>query len=135
MYKYVSINRYIHTYEYITECTKISKTRIDVIDATNRKHVVTSRHIYIEGLIYYIIQTFSGFLSGSNFCIFIEKDSNLIYEIFCKWIKTITKSLEEEYERKVFMVNKDPTNVIEVKKVIENEFIVARKGHLLKIKS
>jgi hypothetical protein len=74
-------------------------------------------------------------LSGSNFCVFIEKDSNTIYEIFCKWIKTITKSLEEEYERKIFMLNKDPTNVIEVKKVIKNEFIVARKGHLLKIKS
>jgi hypothetical protein len=47
----------------------------------------------------------------------------------------ITKSLEEEYDRKIFMVNKDPNNKIEVKKVIKNEFIVARKGHLLKIKS
>ena len=38
----------------------------------------------------------AGELTGSNFCIFVDEDSNAVYEIFCKWIRSVSKSAEDE---------------------------------------
>ena len=70
---------------------------------------------------------FSGTLTGSNFCIFVEDDSNAVYEIFCKWIKSLSRMAEDDAEKEA----KKTGN--EVQEVVKNEFLISRKGHLIKI--
>lgn len=71
----------------------------------------------------------AGELTGSNFCIFVDEDSNAVYEIFCKWIRSVSKSAEDE----VLKEAKKTGN--EIKEAVRHEFYISKKGHLLKVLS
>ena len=79
-------------------------------------------------MLFYLLAT-SGELTGSNFCIFVEEDVETVYEIFCKWIKALGRIAEDEAEREA----KKTGN--EIKEIVKNEFLISRKGHLIKIRS
>ena len=59
----------------------------------------------------------------------MEEDSNTVYEIFCKWIKALSKTTLDLAEKEA---KKTKT---EMKEIIKSEFLICRKGHLIKIRS
>ena len=79
-------------------------------------------------MLFYLLHTL-GELTGSNFCIFVEEDVETVYEIFCKWIKALSRIAEDEAEKEA----KKTGN--EIKEIVKNEFLISRKGHLIKIRS
>jgi hypothetical protein len=68
-------------------------------------------------------------LTGSNFCIFVDQDSNLVYEIFCKWIRSLSKSAEDDAMKEA----KKTGN--EILPAVKHEFFIGKKGHVIKVYS
>lgn len=71
----------------------------------------------------------AGELTGSNFCIFVDEDSNTVYEIFCKWIRSLSKAAEDE------AVKESKKTGNELQEAVKHELIISKRGHLLKIQS
>ena len=71
----------------------------------------------------------TGELTGSNFCIFVDQDSNLVYEIFCKWIRSLSKAAEDDAMKEA----KKTGN--EIQEAVKHEFFIGKKGHLIKVYS
>ena len=60
--------------------------------------------------------------TGANFVVFVEKDHNTVYEIFCKWVRQVSKDSDEVGE---VSANSGDAN--------QSDFLVCRKGSLMRI--
>jgi hypothetical protein len=88
-----------------------------------------TEHDRIESSLTNTLICIAGELTGSNFCIFVDEDSNTVYEIFCKWVKSLSKAAEDEAVKEA----KKTGN--EVQEAAKHELIISKRGHLLKIYS
>jgi hypothetical protein len=68
-------------------------------------------------------------LTGSNFCIFVENDVETVYEIFGKWIKALSRATELAAEKEATKTGND------YREPEKNEFVVCKKGHIIKIRA
>jgi hypothetical protein len=59
----------------------------------------------------------------------VDEDSNTVYEIFCKWVRSLSRAAEDEAEKEA----KKTGN--EVQEAVKHELIISKRGHLLKIYS
>lgn len=57
----------------------------------------------------------------------MDEDSNTVYEIFCKWVRSLSRAAEDEALKEA----KKTGNEAHV--AVSHELIISKRGHLLKI--